>query len=220
LFHTQAGESVLTLPGYLNSDRERLAAAAVLAALAVVVLWSLKRSTWGLRFAAVKSGPVMAEHFGVSAPQARVYAFIVSGGLAGAAGVMYAALLEGVTPASFDVGLSLEVLLYTVSGGVTVLFGAFLSTAGFQAIPQLLGLAKYGASAWPDLIGGIGTVGLLSSAADGMVSTTRRPQRSGKKATQGLEVLAGKSPANVAAAAVASTVAAGVDGGAKEASRR
>jgi ABC-type branched-subunit amino acid transport system permease subunit len=180
LFHTVSGSADLNLPSWLGTNDDRLLMAALFAAVGMAALWSLKRSSWGLKFAAVKSGPVMAEHFGVSTGRARTYAFAVSGGLASLAGIGFATTLQSVGPTDFGNGLSLQVLLFAVAGGVTMLAGPFLSTVGFVGIPQLIGLAKYGALAWPNLLSGVANVGLLSRMADGLVSTIRKRPPVGK----------------------------------------
>jgi branched-chain amino acid transport system permease protein len=71
LFHTVAGTAILKLPSYLATDRDRLLMTLLSAFLGLALLFSLCSSSWGLRFAAVKSGPVMAEHFGVNTRRTR-----------------------------------------------------------------------------------------------------------------------------------------------------
>jgi branched-chain amino acid transport system permease protein len=181
VFHTVGGSALISVPGYLASDREIFVGAAIVVGLAVIVMTSLQRSRWGVRFAAVKAAPIMAAHFGVSPPRARVYAFCVSGGLAGAAGVVYGVILQNLSSSDFGVGLSLEILLFAVAGGVTTIYGPFLSGLVFLGVPQVLGLAKYGATGWPDLITGAGAVNLLSSSDDGMAGLIRRGTGGGRK---------------------------------------
>jgi branched-subunit amino acid ABC-type transport system permease component len=201
LFHTTNGSTIVILPTYLSSNWQMFVTVAVIFLLALGGLWSLNRSVWGLRFAAVKSGPVMAEHFGISTARARVYAYLISGAIAGAAGVLYTAVLQGVNPPDYSVGLSLEVLLYAVAGGVAVVYGCLISSIGFLGFPQLIGLAKYGQLVWPNMIGGAGTIGLISTNADGLASTLRRPRRrSVESAARGVNVAPAGGPAAPTAA--------------------
>jgi branched-chain amino acid transport system permease protein len=174
IFHTVGGTTLINVPGYLDSDRKIFVGAALLVGLAVATMSSVRKSRWGVRFAAVKDTPVMAAHFGVSPTRTRIYAFCLSGGLAGAAGVIYGVILQNLSSTDFNVGLSLEILLYAVAGGVTVLYGPFMAGLAFLGVPQFLGLAKYGATGWPDLIAGAGAVQLLSSSDDGMAGVIRR----------------------------------------------
>jgi branched-chain amino acid transport system permease protein len=197
LFHTVNGTALVILPPYLSSSLDQLTAVAVVFVLAVGVLWAINRSVWGLRFAAVKGAPVMAEHFGIRTSWARVYAYVISGAIAGAAGVAYSAVLQGVSPQYFTAGTSLQVMLFAVAGGVTALYGCLLSTGAFLGAPQLIGLAKYGQLAWPNMLGGAGTIGLFATYSDGLVSTVRRPRPAAKKpvsVAEGVEPVASLVP--------------------------
>ena len=117
----------------------------------------------------------MAKHFGLNPPVVRIMAFSLSGAIAAVAGVLYLALVGITDASSFGVGLSLQVLLYTVASGVGSLVGPLIGPLAFLAIPQALNLQKYGSTVWPDILGGLAIIQLMATRPDGMLSILRRP---------------------------------------------
>jgi branched-chain amino acid transport system permease protein len=176
-FKTLSGVASLVAPSFMTSSQTSMFWIFV-AAMSVVVLflWNVRRSSHGVRMLGVRTSPIMMRHFGVRPLVTQTAAFALSGGIAGLAGIMLLLLLGAAEPVNFDTQLSLVVLTYAVVGGVAKLRGPILGTLGFIGGPQLLGLAKYGNSQWPQLFGGAATADLVARHRDGLVSlTTRRP---------------------------------------------
>ena len=108
----------MPVPDFLASDRKLLAGTVVAVAAVVLLLWRLSRSQWGLAYLATRDAPDMAAHFGVRVRTARLTAFALSGLIAALAGVAYGLLVSVVPPFAVGVPMSINVLVFTVVGGM------------------------------------------------------------------------------------------------------
>ncbi len=165
----------LYLPSYLNTAARLVGGFVVLGAVSVFVLSMLRNSSWGTKFLATKTAPIMAAHFGVRQSFARIYAYGVSGFIAGIAGSMYVMFLTNVNAGEFSSSFSLTILLYAVAGGVTALWGPFLGSILFIGLPAVLGANRFGSSPVPGLLTGVVVIVLMATSLDGLVALARRP---------------------------------------------
>jgi branched-chain amino acid transport system permease protein len=172
-FDTEGGQVTILPPPFMDTGRKAMIVFAVASVVIALLLWNLRRSHWGLQFFAVRTAPAMARHFGISPGRVRVAAFTVSGAIASIAGVMYVLLVSSVSPTVFGVGLSLQVLLYGVLGGLTSLAGPFIGPLAILGIPQALNLARYGSSAWPNLITGAGVMQVTATNPEGLLTAVK-----------------------------------------------
>ena len=104
-----------------------LSIAALLLALVVVV--NLRRSRFGRLLIAMRENESNVESFGVNLIRIKVLAFIVSGGMAGFAGAIYAFQQRGVVGTGYGIDRSFTLFIYTVLGGVSAPLGAFIGSA-------------------------------------------------------------------------------------------
>jgi len=175
--HTQGGRISIVGPSYLNTGRSAFVGFGIIALLVGLMLRNIRHSQWGIAFISVRTAPDMARHFGLHPSFVRIAAFSLSGAIAALAGCLYMLLLTISDASAFGVGLSLQVLIFAVAGGTGSIYGPFIGAFVFLAIPQALNLGQYGATAWPDLLGGIGIMQLMASRPDGLSSLMRRPAR-------------------------------------------
>ncbi len=89
---------------------------AILLALALTYVW------WGRQIYAIGDNEEAAKRMGVRADAIRTSAFVVSGALAGLAGILYAAMNRAADPSTF-VGTEMTVLAAVVLGGTSVMGG-------------------------------------------------------------------------------------------------
>jgi ABC-type branched-subunit amino acid transport system permease subunit len=153
-----ASESAVA-PGFLDSDRKLFAALALVVIGATLLLRRLSASRWGLSFHAVRDAPDMAAHFEVPVRSCRIWAFAISGVLAAVAGVAYGLLVSVVPPFAVGVPMSINVLVFTVVGGMSSLIGPFIGPLLFIAGPQVLKVSQTTATAFlrrPRATSGIG----------------------------------------------------------------
>jgi branched-chain amino acid transport system permease protein len=74
----------------------------------------------------VRENEVAAEIAGVSLPRARVLAFVVAAACAGLGGALTTIIAGLVSPSTFELSLSIEMLTLLVIGGIGTLSGALL----------------------------------------------------------------------------------------------
>jgi branched-chain amino acid transport system permease protein len=100
-------------------------ALAVLAGTIFLCL-NLLRSPTGRAFIALRDSPIAAETLGVALARTKTMAFALSAAIGGLAGALYAHKISTLTAESFNVLLSLELLMMVVVGGMGSIKGAVL----------------------------------------------------------------------------------------------
>ncbi|MGD9922431.1 MAG: branched-chain amino acid ABC transporter permease [Pseudorhodoplanes sp.] len=85
---------------------------------------------------AVREDDRVAASFGVNVTQIRMLGFAIGAAIAAAAGALYGHYMNFVRPESFDVLLSVYVVLYVILGGVNNMFGAFVGAAIMTLLPE------------------------------------------------------------------------------------
>lgn len=104
----------------------------------VWVLWHFVSSTYGKGIVAVRDDEVAAEIMGVNTRRMKVVAFMLSSGLAGVAGGLFAHILGYINPGTFTIMKSTEVLVMVYLGGMGSLSGSVLSAVGFTLLLEFL----------------------------------------------------------------------------------
>jgi branched-chain amino acid transport system permease protein len=143
----------------------------VLAALvlSLVVTHRILRSHLGRAFEALRGSPVASDCMGVSVYRYKVYAFVISAGLAGLAGGLYAYSEQYISPNTYNFELTVLFLLAIIMGGRKTRSGALLGATIIVLLPKLLddlSLFRYVAVA----IAVIVTIGALVSVRQGKAS--------------------------------------------------
>lgn len=109
------------------------------------------RNVWrggvGLRLRAVRDNEDGAQAFGISAWRVKLQGFALAGVLAGFGGAVFGHLLSRLSPQSFDVVTSINVVALTVLGGIGMLAGPVLGAAYIIGIPRFLPLDNAGLAA-------------------------------------------------------------------------
>jgi len=113
----------------------------VVAIFLVIAYWLVRNLTSrsvGRSFLALRDDPQGAEALGIPVTRYKTFAFTMGGGLAAAAGVLYAHHTQVVTPEVFGFSTSIQVLLVVVIGGMTSRFGALIGAAVVVLLPESL----------------------------------------------------------------------------------
>ncbi|MBE7637914.1 branched-chain amino acid ABC transporter permease [Sneathiella sp. P13V-1] len=115
-----------------------------LGVLVAVILFSLNllRSATGRAMMAVRDSEISAQSMGVNLAQTKTLAFALSAGITGLAGALFAHKLGFLSPESFTVLQSLELLVLVVVGGLGSLHGAVFGAMFVLALPQALAIMK------------------------------------------------------------------------------
>ncbi|MDB5041024.1 MAG: inner-rane translocator [Candidatus Eremiobacteraeota bacterium] len=82
----------------------------------------------GLRYRSVRENPAAAAAMGIEPLRVRVSALAISGALTAIGGVVYAQYLLFVNPSIFGPGVTINVILFTLIGGIGTVWGPALGT--------------------------------------------------------------------------------------------
>lgn len=85
---------------------------------------------------------------------AKIKVFAISSAMAAAAGVMFAAHIRFISPAEFTLNRSVDVLEFSILGGIGSVTGPILGAAIAVAVPEILATLDLS----PDVIGGVRTI--------------------------------------------------------------
>jgi branched-chain amino acid transport system permease protein len=106
--------------------------------LTLVVIQRFVSSTYGKGIIAIREDEIAAEIMGVNTRRAKLVAFMLSSGLAGVAGGLFAHILGYINPGSFTIMKSTEALVMVYLGGMGSLSGSVLSAVLFTLILEVL----------------------------------------------------------------------------------
>jgi branched-chain amino acid transport system permease protein len=117
-------------------------------ALAFLAYRRIYRGRVGRVARALKSNSTMASAFGADVARVKTQVFVLSAALGGLAGSLYAYYMQFLSPSSFSLGASIDLLIMTVLGGVAhplgallgVIFFNLLELTGQHVIANVLGL--------------------------------------------------------------------------------
>ncbi|WP_329957630.1 branched-chain amino acid ABC transporter ATP-binding protein/permease [Bordetella petrii] len=113
----------------------------ILLGLLLVVMLMLRnfvKSHFGRALYAVHVSEIAAGSLGISQAAAKRSAYAISGGLAGLAGACYAHMIGYLTPESFGLMRSIEILVMSIVGGLGSLAGQVYGAVLFTYLPQKL----------------------------------------------------------------------------------
>jgi branched-chain amino acid transport system permease protein len=115
--------------------------------VAVVVAYVYQRSRFGRQLRATREDSAAATAVGISVYRQRLWAFVLSGAVAGFAGGLYVHLLP-LTTEEVYLNLTFITLAMLVIGGVTSLWGAVVGALAVGGLDSLLAEAENGISAF------------------------------------------------------------------------
>ena len=108
------------------------------AAVSILVLHLIERSRIGLTFHAIHWQDRLAESVGIATFRYRMLAFVVASSFAGLGGALYAHYLSTVNPNQFDVDRMVYVLIWTIVGGTTRLYGPILGVVALTVVDEIV----------------------------------------------------------------------------------
>jgi branched-chain amino acid transport system permease protein len=114
------------------------------ALIAIAVAFAYQRSRLGRRLRATREDPLAAQASGIHVHRERLYAFVISGALAGFAGGLLVHELGSITPDQVSVELTFTTLAMLVVGGVSSLSGAVLGALLISGLNSFLADAEQG----------------------------------------------------------------------------
>lgn len=106
--------------------------------LSVVFVIYLSKVYLRYGFEAVKEDEEAAESIGVSVPRYKMYAFTISGAMAGLAGNLWAHYMGVIFPENFAFPVSITILTMVVLGGVGTITGPIIGAVIITLLPEIL----------------------------------------------------------------------------------
>ncbi|MFI6503946.1 ATP-binding cassette domain-containing protein [Nonomuraea typhae] len=137
--------------GPLETGRDYYYFALALFVVALVLAWNIRRSGFSRLLVAIRDNEENARAFAVRASLVKLQGYLAGGFIAGIGGATYAHSLSSISAGSFPTSASIDVVVMTVLGGVSVLIGPVLGAIWVLGLPLLdignIGLAatKFGA---------------------------------------------------------------------------
>ncbi|MBC7357508.1 MAG: branched-chain amino acid ABC transporter permease [Desulfacinum sp.] len=110
----------------------------VFTGLTVWIIHRFVNSTYGKGIVAIRDDEIAAEIMGVDTRNMKMIAFMLSSGLAGMAGGLFAHILGYINPGTFTIMKSTEVMVMVYLGGMGSLSGSVLSAVLFTVLLELL----------------------------------------------------------------------------------
>ena len=110
--------------------------------LVMLVAINLLRSPTGRAWIAIRDSEVAAQSMGVNLAWHKTTAFAISAAFTGLAGALYAHALGYISPESYNIFLSVELLLVVVVGGLGSLHGAVFGAIFVIVLPQVVVVLK------------------------------------------------------------------------------
>ncbi|HJR98316.1 MAG TPA: branched-chain amino acid ABC transporter permease [Actinomycetota bacterium] len=107
-------------------------------ALALFVSWRLANSRVGRAWTALREDEQVADAMGVSTTAYKLLAFAMGGAVGSIGGALFAVKIGSLTPASFTVLVSIQVLGIVILGGIGSLPGVLTGTLVLVGLPGLL----------------------------------------------------------------------------------
>ena len=107
-------------------------------ALALFVSWRLANSRIGRAWTALREDEQVADAMGVSTTSYKLLAFAIGGAIGSVGGALFAVKIGSLTPASFQVLVSIQVLGIVILGGIGSLPGVIVGSLVLVGLPGLL----------------------------------------------------------------------------------
>ncbi|MEX2646423.1 MAG: hypothetical protein WD249_09185 [Gaiellaceae bacterium] len=109
-----------------------------LAIVLIYVSWALQHSRVGRAWMAMREDETVAEVMGVNIVQAKLQAFIIGAILASLGGALFAHKIGSIFPHSFNIVVSITVLMVVIVGGMGSIPGVALGAIVLVGAPELL----------------------------------------------------------------------------------
>ena len=87
------------------------------------VMWKITDSNTGIILHAIREDELAVRASGINTTRYKLLAFCLSGFFAGIAGGLYAHIMRTVGPSTLEVGLSFQVIIWSVFGGIVSIYG-------------------------------------------------------------------------------------------------
>lgn len=106
--------------------------------LALYLAWRLRGSRYGRAWMALREDEEVAEAMGINLVGTKLFAFATGATMAGLGGALFASKVQTIFPASFNLLISINILVLIIVGGMGSIPGVFVGALALVALPELL----------------------------------------------------------------------------------
>jgi branched-chain amino acid transport system permease protein len=140
--------------------------------LAAYITYAVQNSRWGRAWMAMREDESVAEAMGINIVTAKLSAFVVGAILASFGGTLFAAHIGSVFPHTFDIVVSITVLVIIIVGGMGSVPGVVLGAIVLIVLPNLL--REF--SEYQFLFYGVLLIVMMLKRPEGFIPSKRRAQ--------------------------------------------
>ncbi|HSJ85257.1 MAG TPA: branched-chain amino acid ABC transporter permease [Acidimicrobiia bacterium] len=140
--------------------------------LAAYITLAVQKSRWGRAWMAMREDESVAEAMGVNIVTAKLSAFVVGAVLASFGGALFGSQIGSVFPHSFDIVVSITILVIIIVGGMGSVPGVALGALVLIVLPNLL--REF--SEYQFLFYGVLLIAMMLKRPEGFIPSKRRAQ--------------------------------------------
>lgn len=171
-------QGIINVPGItlgpieIREPRDFVYALVVLILAAAYISYTLQTSRVGRAWMAMREDESVAEAMGVNIVTAKLSAFVMGAILAGFGGALFATNVRAIYPRSFEIIVSMTVLVVVITGGLASVRGVILGGVVLVGLPELL--REF--DAYRYLIYGALLILMMVWRPEGLIPSRRRAQ--------------------------------------------
>ena len=105
------------------------------------LLWRVVNSRLGDSMVAIRENEELARSIGIDSMKSKLLAFSLGGALAGLAGAFYAHYILFISPVTFTINESINLLVMVIFGGMSTLLGPVFGAVCLTILPEFLRMA-------------------------------------------------------------------------------
>lgn len=122
----------------LDSPNRILLLLSVVSALLAIIAWRITNSRYGRAFIAIRDNEDAVATCGINVSKAKTLAFTVAVIYGCIAGYMYAHFTGYISPSTYSVNFSVDIVVMLVLGGIGSIYGCFIGSLLVTFLPELL----------------------------------------------------------------------------------
>lgn len=125
-----------------DTDKKILYLVWFLALLSLIISYNIVNSRVGRALKALHSSEIAANCLGINVSKYKVKIFVLSAIFASVAGSMYAHYVTFISPETFNIMYSIKLIIMSIFGGISTIWGALVGSAILTLISELLNVVK------------------------------------------------------------------------------
>ena len=125
-----------------DSDKKILILTWFFALISLIVAYNLVHSRVGRALRAIHNSEIAASCLGIDVSKYKVKIFVLSAILASIAGSLYAHYITFISPETFGLMYSIKLIIMSIFGGMSTIWGALIGSGVLTIISELLNLVK------------------------------------------------------------------------------